>query len=1151
MEQQECRYRLLLRSIVKPIGAPDTRKSNCCSPEELQKHVKSVFGISDTKHQHLLAKEQLDKPVVLKVSNIAAKIIKNNDQNANINPYCIVGLVTPADKTRTTFYVEGSDKKNKIIEVKKFSSLPRVFNSDSIEISSSLHQRNGSSGLDVTQKTRKVSFDQVEVKRTSAVIDTFDPVWNEDIEIDVTDVLKEEIQVYIWDSKDEKKVDGVGQDLSSKASGFMNLLKVVKQSLDYSHPFEDMIGYFSLPVRDVPSAGCEQWFPLYSKKKGGAPVCGKLHLTLVLGTKQENSSDHSDEVDSNHCSLEDYYNIVKSFHMYSAQCKKNEETRFYNGILPTESHVVLRHLSAHNRISKFSQSVVHCSILMEWNHARYMDVTSMTVSTSAVISALKKLHDDIRWSSDWEIVDRIYKDVDDVSGLNEFEVDLFDQAACWFIQYYLTSEDGMNETFFPICSSKVKGKLDVLDLLIKLELTCKHQNYKKTIIDHLTSKVQRDVYVAIDKMMDTFVIQERDGELKLTRNLTSLITESVKICQDAPHHNVLFTNLNFNYASTLAVAVDEKICKISQTVIKKIDEYLNKYQRYEVNVKDGSRASIGLYFSLRHISQVLNDIIKTSSMDSVITSLSAQNKSVELTILNYVSWFHIHFQFWMQTFRSECLGRTERAVIIDSCPTQVIEGSEISVSCVDVLSCYTQVCQEWKRIDINEPDLKLIGITKLTDAICDAARQYVRQLLHASTDILDCDSADCIKTQCCLFINNMEHIRQYLPTLPEVLDWELIIDHATESKDENLKEQTLKTLSRLLKCAEKDIREHLDMMLTRIAAFLSRNIKSCLQRWTDPLNQTRDVDILLRTLDNNLQILHTHLKSAIFTPLLMELWKVILQKLNRYLVFGETPEYTESILTNLEMVREYFVDLGLSDKEIQNNYVYHSLSKNLVNNSKSTIDLQLQYYKEMADSVSTPVDYNGHLSVKFGYSEETLGKVTIYIYVLRAIRLPGLDQNGFSDPFVSIELFPKPIFSTFAKQKTKVIRATLNPVFNQLFLIPDVPTASMKMKGSVLRLAVKDYDKIGTNDFAGEVFLNLSQASDMSKIVSIDFIPALMLPLKRPYEMEGPFEVLKVRRKWDKEAKIFYNKRMVAIGNQRERTDSKNGRSLTTNIFKF
>ncbi|XP_063076478.1 double C2-like domains, delta [Engraulis encrasicolus] len=95
----------------------------------------------------------------------------------------------------------------------------------------------------------------------------------------------------------------------------------------------------------------------------------------------------------------------------------------------------------------------------------------------------------------------------------------------------------------------------------------------------------------------------------------------------------------------------------------------------------------------------------------------------------------------------------------------------------------------------------------------------------------------------------------------------------------------------------------------------------------------------------------------------------------------------------------------------------------------------------------------------------------LHCTINKAKGLKAMDSNGLADPYVKLHLLPGA--SKANKLRTKTLKNTLNPVWNETLVYHGITAADMTTK--TLRLCVCDMDRLGRNEFIGEVRVALKK----------------------------------------------------------------------------
>ncbi|KAJ0012874.1 hypothetical protein NQD34_017208 [Periophthalmus magnuspinnatus] len=144
---------------------------------------------------------------------------------------------------------------------------------------------------------------------------------------------------------------------------------------------------------------------------------------------------------------------------------------------------------------------------------------------------------------------------------------------------------------------------------------------------------------------------------------------------------------------------------------------------------------------------------------------------------------------------------------------------------------------------------------------------------------------------------------------------------------------------------------------------------------------------------------------------------------------------------------------------VVNNTTHHPLPQRPT--AETTQDDDNEYDSDDATTL-------GSLEFSLLYEQESH---TLQCCIIKAKGLKAMDSNGLADPYVKLHLLPGASKSN--KLRTKTLKNTLNPVWNETLVYHGITDEEMSRK--TLRLSVSDEDTFGHNEFIGETRVALKK----------------------------------------------------------------------------
>lgn len=391
-------------------------------------------------------------------------------------------------------------------------------------------------------------------------------------------------------------------------------------------------------------------------------------------------------------------------------------------------------------------------------------------------------------------------------------------------------------------------------------------------------------------------------------------------------------------------------------------------------------------------------------------SVMPQPPEKTLALQNYYEWFQPALQRWIMVSKARALQRVRAAVALE----KMAEGERIvrhSTSSVDVADILYQMREFWKLLNWPDPKSAANFESQLIDAVCSCAIHYA-DLIHqqlADGGYYEHQGPFRTSDDMCVTVNNLEHVRRALA--------EYQID---KSETQNQQDPT----DLLLESSLAQLEKRAERVISKLAPSMQVPLQKAVFHlaWSPeslPTNQA--IVPLLEYLDVHLSALNSALLTKNFNRALNLIWSTVLNELSHQMDAGGEGEKTKNFHDRLYEALQLLVDffnaegLGLPIETLHND-VYWRVDQRLQYHKKETEKLiDLFYLQRLQEQMMvTPGPY-GVLAVRAYFNHDSL-----CVEVLHARDIIPLDPNGFSDPFVIVELLPRRVFIHCSEQQTNV-----------------------------------------------------------------------------------------------------------------------------------
>ncbi|XP_020817787.1 protein unc-13 homolog 4B isoform X5 [Drosophila serrata] len=919
---------------------------------------------------------------------------------------------------------------------------------------------------------------------------TLNPIWEEHFSLPIAENARDEVLIVeVWDFDAAETVkEKVNKILDVKGvKGLSKLMKEIAVTASSGKHDNELIGRAAITLKSIPVSGLTVWYNLEKGSKGRSR--GSLLVNLALSAEKNKS-----------VAVQEHKNLLKLLLMYELETSQ-VANYWWSGKFSPNAELIRSQHAAQSGLTPFdcALSQWHAySTIHETHKLNFTLFNSILDVLVPVINGLQNDSEDVK--TFWDGVRRLL-------------------PSCFAVLRKLRSRNTSEKNI-------IRALNEVLDILKKIkefevpesidifpksvygwlndtEETC---NIDTAIIDAINTGTKEWLEHIVEGSRQSKNHETDDDKLQYIIRLIQMVRSDLQ--RGMEYFDKLFYHkIQLNYSAILYIFYDSKLAEICKSIIievcnniKRLDVPDDQFE-YLPNIEN-----VNMGTTLFEVYLILKRYVQ----------LGESMCSETLELASFYPWFERGVTHWLDISIIKALNRIQKAIDLDQLKA-VDETVKYSSSAVDTLSIFYQIKIFWQQLDWPEVEGSYIFVAKIVNDLCRCCIFYAQQMSRRVENIHlgDNNKNFVLSEEWCIAINNMDYIRQSLPSFIKELNIDDIIKRLGEYRTNLEAERCATTIKTVIENALDTERNQIVELIEIVARKMAPPIKRYLAEGAEVLaKDSNSMEQLMMYLEGSLTTLYDSLNEVNFGRILDAIWSelsiIMYDLIQSNLDKRRPPAFFQNLNNTLQTMIDCFKMGNIASSDVK---ILSNIQSRLELYSMETADLIHQYYMErLENQKSQDSSPFGQLTVMAQLTEYGL-----LLTILNARNLLSMDSNGLVDSFVKASFMPTSRFNDLSPVKTNVHNKNCFPLYDQEFRI-NLSEHQRNAKNSLIVFSIKDKDLFGmSSQYIAECYISFGDLDALQG-------EQIMMNLSRPeYTDSDSLRALEYRL-GDKQAKEFLKK---------------------------